>query len=466
MANDNNIKTFTAIDIEKYHKGLLTAREMHLLEKAALDDPFLADALEGYNTPGVDVTADINELKQRLTGKAETAKVIPIISAKGGGYSFRWMRVAAILVVLLGAGLLAYQFAFNKKENIGIAKIEEQNNTAETTTPTINEAVSDSGTNNTNSQKTNTEININPNQAGKEKNDATTAVGSSSASIDEEASINATTQQPGNISAPITTDNSKDLQNDNAFDKEAKAELAKRQQEADDKIKETAAKRSESAQYKNRATAPATSNTNNRANNDNYYRNMNTFRGRVVDANNIGLPFANVTNTDDNVGTYTDANGYFNLTSTDSELNVQVRSVGFDNRNMQLRNDVNSNNVVLQEDKSIAAQTISTRKVNSERRQATNNMQLTEPEPEDGWYNYDSYLANNLNVPEDFKMKQNNNGEVEVSFEVNKYGEPVNFKIEKSLCSRCDQEAIRLIKEGPKWRRKAKKGRTTVTISF
>ncbi len=58
MATDNNIKNFTAADIEKYHKGLLSAKERHDLEKAALDDPFLADALEGYAVAGENVSAD------------------------------------------------------------------------------------------------------------------------------------------------------------------------------------------------------------------------------------------------------------------------------------------------------------------------------------------------------------------------------------------------------------------------
>ena len=39
-------------DIEKYRKGLLTEKEMHLLEKRALSDPFLADALEGAESIG------------------------------------------------------------------------------------------------------------------------------------------------------------------------------------------------------------------------------------------------------------------------------------------------------------------------------------------------------------------------------------------------------------------------------
>ena len=39
-------------DIEKYLKGEMTAAEMHALEKAALDDPFLAEALEGLEHAG------------------------------------------------------------------------------------------------------------------------------------------------------------------------------------------------------------------------------------------------------------------------------------------------------------------------------------------------------------------------------------------------------------------------------
>ena len=57
--DDNNINRFTASDIEKYHKGLLSAQEKHALEKAALDDPFLADALEGYTTTGVYIADDM-----------------------------------------------------------------------------------------------------------------------------------------------------------------------------------------------------------------------------------------------------------------------------------------------------------------------------------------------------------------------------------------------------------------------
>ncbi|MEI9808705.1 MAG: hypothetical protein WDO16_13070 [Bacteroidota bacterium] len=81
MADNNNIKTFSAADIEKYHKGQLSPKEMHSLEKAALDDPFLADALEGYATPGINVAADIAELKKRLSKKPKKQRSYPCMAA-------------------------------------------------------------------------------------------------------------------------------------------------------------------------------------------------------------------------------------------------------------------------------------------------------------------------------------------------------------------------------------------------
>ena len=164
---------------------------------------------------------------------------------------------------------------------------------------------------------------------------------------------------------------------------------------------------------------------------------------------------------------YTDARGNFNLTYPDSVLTVQVRSVGFENANVQLRNNVANNQVIMQDDrKNLSEVVVSNQKPDAANRNRDANMKLEQPEPADGWDNYGTYIANNLEIPEDLKNKQTSSGEVQVSFEVDKNGEPVNIRVEKSLCGKCDKEAIRLVKEGPKWNRKAKKGRTTVTITF
>ncbi len=196
------------------------------------------------------------------------------------------------------------------------------------------------------------------------------------------------------------------------------------------------------------------------------YRNARIFRGRVTDYQNNALPFVNITNPIDNVGTYTDANGYFTLTSTDSVLNVQVKSLGFENNTIALNDKKPENRIMMQEDRSLSARVLDTIKRNTNRvRNST--MKLEEPEPADGWSKYDTYIANNLNVPENIERQKSTGGEVELSFEVNTIGEPVNIIVEKSLCDICDKEAIRLLREGPKWKKKTKKkSKTTVTVAF
>ena len=65
MNEEKNI-SYSAADIARYHKGQMTAKEMHALEKAALDDPFLADAIEGYATVPVNAENDIDLLEKNL----------------------------------------------------------------------------------------------------------------------------------------------------------------------------------------------------------------------------------------------------------------------------------------------------------------------------------------------------------------------------------------------------------------
>ncbi|MFT3705513.1 MAG: hypothetical protein QM802_24300 [Agriterribacter sp.] len=43
-------------------------------------------------------------------------------------------------------------------------------------------------------------------------------------------------------------------------------------------------------------------------------------------------------------------------------------------------------------------------------------------------------------------------GYVDISFYVDKYGSLSDYHIEHSACVACDKEAIRLVKEGPRWK--------------
>ena len=65
---EQNHKVYTAADFERYYSGQMSDAEMHALEKSALEDPFLADALEGYSYTKTPVH-DVAELKERLSKK-------------------------------------------------------------------------------------------------------------------------------------------------------------------------------------------------------------------------------------------------------------------------------------------------------------------------------------------------------------------------------------------------------------
>ncbi len=467
MATDNTIKNYSAADIEKYHKGLLSPKERHDLEKAALDDPFLADALEGYAVAGVNHAADIDELKKRLAEKVETGKVIPM---KGGGKtSFPWLRVAALVIIIVGAGLLAKQFIFNNpSKNIAQAETKKTGDLKSNDTSITVTGKSGQGLVKTNSetvviqpkQKVNSNA-FTPTDNTAKGTASTEAVSGTSLPTNKTAvSIPEHNNQASNT--PAKREDEKNAQYKITGGAETKPGVINNQELSKEVAKDKAIQNNDNGQGNKSIAA-------NRkvAEGQNYRSNTNTFRGRVTDANNVGLPFARVYNpADNNAGTYTDVAGNFNLTYPDTVLSVQVKSVGFENTNVQLRNSVSNNQVILQDDKSLSEVVISNQKPNAAARNRDANRTLEEPEPEDGWENYDTYIANNLNPPDEIRTKQNAGGQVEVSFEVDKNGNPINIKVEKSLCSKCDDEAIRLIKEGPKWKRKAKKGRTSVTVPF
>lgn len=463
MANDKNITTFTIIDIEKYHKGLLSAKEMHTLEKAALDDPFLADALEGYAVSGIDINADIAELKKRLTKRTEEeAKVVPIAVTKRS--NFNWWKVAAMVILIAGAGLIVYQFGLNKKE-AEIAQSTRKENPVETTKDS--EVMNPS-----------TPVNADSNASlmTKEKTEE-----KKTSSTRKNLSIKSQSKPAPGKDAEAANESAQPVQEITTANAPATVAAEEKEEKLNDAIAKQRMNTTKRSAYKAKSTtdsivneAPVDKNLDGRIagvaasrQRQQAFAQNNVFRGRVTDEYNNALPFSNITNTEDGIGTYSDARGYFTLTSPDSVLNVQVRSLGFENNKMQLQNNIPNNQVQLQEDRSSLAEVvISNKKVNS-KRDRNNTMVLEEPEPADGWTNYDLYLANNLKTPEVFKDKETNiRGEVELSFEVDKNGVPFNITVKKSLCQSCDKEAIRLVKEGPKWKRKAKKGRATVKISF
>lgn len=74
--------------IHNYVNGLMSRDEMHALEREALDDPFLQDAIDGYRMQnGVDVR-QLSLLQQRLASRVEEG------TALKNKRFFGWQRLA------------------------------------------------------------------------------------------------------------------------------------------------------------------------------------------------------------------------------------------------------------------------------------------------------------------------------------------------------------------------------------
>jgi hypothetical protein len=441
LSEEKKYSNYSAADIEKYHKGLLSPKEMNELEKAALDDPFLADALEGYNSAAANATADLSDLRTRLQQRVAGANVIAISGSKN---SFKWWRVAAAVLIIGAVGFFTYRLSTSSTNN-KVARVEDKKKASESTPAPRIDSITVS------TPETGARV-------GSTKD--TTKTVSASKRNSSKAFLKTTADKSNqDVAASIQVPPPAPKQE--AAEASDTSVLKERVTATNEVLARAATKKPEANSSAPQGFAVMQEKASGMMN----QQKVNYFRGRVVDANNNALPFANVTNTKSNIGTYADAKGNFTLISPDSTLDVQVRSVGFENNRLRLKNNI-ANEVIMSEDQAAADVVIGYKKSDATLyRKVTT--KLEEPEPADGWDNYEMYLANNINLPNDLKKKENDGDKVQLSFDVTANGDPMNIKVERSLCQKCDEEAIRLVKEGPKWKRKSKKNkRATITVPF
>lgn len=110
--NHKQHKQYTRADIEKYYNGSLSAKEMHEMEAYALDDSFLADAMEGYRNADKKI-ADANlEEARKFILQTQQQETISLIDKKNN-----WKKyIAAASVLLLVAVGAFYLFKTNESK--------------------------------------------------------------------------------------------------------------------------------------------------------------------------------------------------------------------------------------------------------------------------------------------------------------------------------------------------------------
>jgi TonB family protein len=395
----------------------MPAAEMHALEKSALEDPFLADALEGLQQEKLEETRKhLTDLDQRLASRADS-RVIPMPKSN-------WWRVAIAASLIGILGITAY-FFLQKNETVPVI--------VQKTTP-VNKDTSGGYLNDMQlpkSEEFKTDEAPSPSEKKFEKPiEPLSLLDKKDKKSDEDKFISA----PANA-APITAEKESKKEIENISRSEAAGDKAAVLQEVEANTALRSAKQRPGINEK----MPGV-----------YY-----FTGQVTDNQQNPLPFANISIKNTQRTTYSDAKGNFRVVAGDSTLDVVIKSVGYFTRTINLNTYQPSQHIVLQPKQSGRAKAI-TKPVESEETDSVDStasaedLEKPDAEPRDGFAAYQFYLLNNVRIPAEAK-NSGMKGTVDVSFMVNDNGRLSDFKIERSLGPAFEKEAIRLIREGPPW---------------
>lgn len=400
-----------------YIRGLRKGKEAHRLEKESMQDPFLADAMDGYNQVEGNHEQRIEKLRMQVS--AHSAK-------KKSTYAITW-SIAACLII--GFGISSY-FLFLKKsmtDEVFIAEESVSIKLAEPAAPPT-PAIPATPTVPATPQK---EIAL---ATTKVKTDSTPISEITARQADKKdmiAKIQTTSQPQGAPVAAVPM--MEEVSEETAALQEVVATIDTFESESDKKMK----------MAKVATILPQN----------------NMIKGRVTDGKGEPLIGASVTYKGTNIGTITNMNGEFSLVKKDDKKRLTAEYIGYDpveiqvdtsrtmliamNENKQALNEVvvvgygakkNKKSTTLGSDAKVKEQT---------------EKEIT-LQPVIGKRSYQKYLKEHLVRPTDEKCAQVK-GKVVLTFLINKEGRPFYIKVKESLCESADKEAIRLIQEGPDW---------------
>ena len=400
-----------------YIRGLRKGKEAHRLEKESMQDPFLADAMDGYNQVEGNHEQRIEKLRMQVS--AHSAK-------KKSTYAITW-SIAACLII--GFGISSY-FLFLKKsmtDEVFIAEESVSIKLAEPAAPPT-PAIPATPTVPATPQK---EIAL---ATTKVKTDSTPISEITARQADKKdmiAEIQTTSQPQGAPVAAVPM--MEEVSEETAALQEVVATIDTFESESDKKMK---------------LAKVAT-----------ILPQKNMIKGRVTDEKGEPLIGASVTYKGTNIGTITNMNGEFSLVKKDDKKRLTAEYIGYDpveiqvdtsrtmliamNENKQALNEVvvvgygakkNKKSTTLGSDAKVKEQT---------------EKEIT-PQPVISKRSYQKYLKEHLVRPTDEKCAQVK-GKVVLTFLINKEGRPFYIKVKESLCESADKEAIRLIQEGPDW---------------
>jgi len=177
--------------------------------------------------------------------------------------------------------------------------------------------------------------------------------------------------------------------------------------------------------------------------------NLRNLVGRVTDASGEPLIGANVQVEGTTRGTITDLEGNFKLPLSGDEQRLVFSYTGYEPLIAPVK-ESGPVNVVMKENAMALNEVVVTSPLKKQSAAQRAYQTPATAAPVVGTEAYETYLAQNLRYPDAARQK-GIQGVVKLRFTVSTAGKLSNFKVLQSLGYGCDEEAIRLIKEGPAW---------------
>lgn len=468
-----HISHYSVADIQRYVQGKLSAREMHAMEKAALDDPFLADAIEGMQQAFNDhneslVTGQLHQLQQQFETRTRTATGTgKVVAFK----PFRYWQAAAVAAVIV-TGVWIYSLVNNASEKSKdvIAKTEEKKPAQQAAPASADSPEIAVSTDSATAQRTTDNKTISGNSNYKDKREVAATAPVQEAEPPSNAASTEPRQQTDSVKQGIDS-RLADIaaeKDDAAGKKEVAPTPAAAPPETSMKAK---ARKEEDIKSQDRERETELITITKREKYDTKSSGIKNnlsgvIKGQVTDLNNNPVANAYVQITKEHNNIITDKAGFFKIPVSDSVVDVTVNVTGYGTQNFRLQNNVAVNQLQLQPANAaldeVVVQPVKGKKLAAVAGQLPNNI-VTDAEPVIGWAAFDQYLEKNKSTTSGYTSP----GHVVISFQVNKKGTLSDFKIEQSLSKAYDDEAIRLIMQGPAWKLlKGRKARITVMVRF
>jgi TonB family protein len=429
-------------DIRRYINGEMSPEEQHALEKKALRDPFLADALEGAGLiTSKDFTNDLKDIDteiERRVNERETKNWQVAASGAPSAAEFHsidkqstestpnqrknntwaWpLRIAAsvaFLVIVYYAAIPLLQTEDKKlvqSESIKTDEsVEEKKNIIDSSVQDKNLALSETK------------------QESKISGERKSKKDSEYAAVDEDQ-ISSGAAAPS-IASEAEKEN-KEITEEKVADLVEEKPMIALEAQVEIKQESAQAARSEDMGRKKMSIA------------------QKTIQGKVLSAeDNTPLPGVNVVVKGTTTGTVTDMQGNYQIVSNSNAPILVYSFIGLKTEEVKADNQ-SELNVKLESDVAQLSEVVVTG-YSSSGIESNHQPILKLAEPVGGRKAYDQYLKNSLRYPQE-ALASKIKGKVTIQFTVKTDGSLGEFNVLKGLGYGCDEEVVRLVQEGPKW---------------